>query len=180
MKDARQNDLLEDDDGGHETDTKSSNKTAGHEEPKGCRRGLQDDTDNEDEATNDDGCSATKEISEIARNDGTEECARRENGGDQGFLPRGKAETVFGSGGGIQPGESMDEVGHAHHTADVSRVVSEEYTTKRSKGTHHVGLERDRRLNALNVGRSRKGSLTTRHDEEWKAVGLSEKEVESV
>jgi hypothetical protein len=56
----------------------------------------------------------------------------------------------------------LDEVRHAEDTADVTRVITEEDTTKGGKGTHEIGLEGNWGLDALNVGRPRK-DRSTRH-----------------
>lgn len=44
--------------------------------------------------------------------------------------------------------ELGDEVVHTHDTVDVTGIITEEDTTEGSKGTHHVGLPGDWRLNA--------------------------------
>jgi hypothetical protein len=76
----------------------------------------------------------------------------------------------------------LNEVVHSQNTGDITRVISEEDTTKGSKGTHQVGLECDRSLDTHGV-RRRGDDSTTRHGKEMfktksKGVIKTLKEVE--
>jgi hypothetical protein len=59
----------------------------------------------------------------------------------------------------------LNEVVHSQNTGNITRVISEEDTTKGSKGTHQVGLECDRSLDTHGV-RRRGDDSTTRHGKE--------------
>lgn len=59
--------------------------------------------------------------------------------------------------------KGRDEVVHTQDTVDVSRIVTEEDTTKGRKGTHEVGLEGDGGLDAQGVDGAPGGGGTTRH-----------------
>jgi hypothetical protein len=76
----------------------------------------------------------------------------------QRLLPRGE-NCSFGAVDGV------NEVIHALDTVDVARVVSEEDTTKGGKGAHHVRLEGDRSLDAIDIARAG-WNCTARHDDD--------------
>ena len=121
----------------------------------GC--GLKDDTNDEDEASRNDGSSSTEPISEIACDESTEECTGRENGGDEGLLPIRKGEGVLLCRGRVRREVretfiEVDEVGHAHDSRDISRVIAKEDTTERGERAHEIRLEGDRSLDPVHVG----------------------------
>lgn len=60
--------------------------------------------------------------------------------------------------------ELLDEVVHSHNTVDISGVISEEDTSKSSKGTHEIGPEGDGGLDTPRVSR-RHHDTTTGHDD---------------
>ena len=160
---------VENDDGGHEAHPEPGNETAGHHEAQSVGRDLEDDTDDEHKAPEDDGGPAAKEVGQITRYDGAKECTGRQDGGDQGLIGRGQREGGHGGGGCIgrgiwDAGDQTDEVGHALHPADVSGVEAEEDTPKGGEGTHEVGLGGHRRLDAVDV-RRRHHNRASRHDE---------------
>jgi len=126
---------VQDDDSRDESNTKTSNETTGYEEAESRRSCLENNTDNEDEASNDDGGSSTKPISEITGNQGTKEGTARENGGDERLLPGRESESVELVCGCIgrrvwKTLIEVDEVIHGQHTGNVTRVETEEDTTE--------------------------------------------------
>ena len=117
---------------------------------------MEDDTDDEDEAPRNDGGSSTEPVSEIASDDGTEECTSRENRRNEGLLPIREGESVLlcvcRVGREVRKAlVEVDEVLHAHDSGNISRVVAKEDTTKRGKGAHEVRLDRHRGLNPVHV-----------------------------
>ena len=135
---------VQDDDGRDETDTETSDKTASNDEAQARRGSLENDTDDEDEAAEDDGRTTTNPISEITTHKGAEEGTSRENRGDEGLLPRGE-------GGGADSLDGFDKVLHAHDTGNITGIVAEEDTTERGKDAHHVRLEGNGSLNAGDI-----------------------------
>ena len=73
-------------------------------------------------------------------------CTSGENGCDERLL-RGSQSSCIGAV------DLLDEVVHAHNTADISRVIAEKDTTKSSEGTHQVCLDGDGSLNAIDIAR---------------------------
>lgn len=59
--------------------------------------------------------------------------------------------------------ESSDEVVHAKDTRDVTRVITEEDTTKGSEGAHQVRLDSNGGLDTTSVDAAHGGHSTTRH-----------------
>lgn len=159
---------VQNDDGRDETDTETSDETTGDNETETLDSSLEDNTDEEDTAAQDDGGSATNPVSEVTSDQSTEEGTGRENGGDEGLLPVGKG--VGGELGGIGGDRSalheVDEGLHAQDTGDVSGVITKVDTTKGGKGTHQVGLEGDGSFDTLHIsGSVQSGNCTARHDE---------------
>jgi hypothetical protein len=78
--------------------------------------------------------------------------------------------------------ESRDEVVHTDDTRDVTRVITEEDTTKGSKGTHQVSLEGDGGLDASSVNAaptdraSTTGHLSDGSSDGSGDVGISQQE----
>ena len=64
---------VQDDDGGNETDTQTSNEATSDHDTEAGGRSLEDTTNGEDSTSENDSHTATNEISEITSNDGTEE-----------------------------------------------------------------------------------------------------------
>ena len=146
---------IQDNDGGHESNTEPSNETAGDEKTESVGCGLEDDTDDEDDATKDNGGSATIKVGKITGNESTEESTRREDRGDQRFLRCGEGKIGGRGSSWIQACQKLDDVRHAHDTVDVSRIETEEDTTKSGKGTHEIGPGGDGGLDARRVGGGR-------------------------
>ena len=73
---------IQNNDGGDETDTKPSNQATSYEKTEAVRSGLENDSNDEDEAAQNDGCSSANPISKITGNQGSKESASRENRGD--------------------------------------------------------------------------------------------------
>lgn len=145
---------VQDDDGRNETNTKTGNQTTGNEQSQAGRGGLENDTDDENNASEDDGGPTPDPISKITTEKSTEESSGRENGHDERFLPGGENE-VGGKGFGWvrHAGDGVDEIVHAHHSADITRVISEEDTTKGRKSAHEVSFDRHGRLDAIDIAR---------------------------
>lgn len=83
------------DNGGDETDTETSNQTTNNHDFETSGGSLKDATNAEDGASKNDSEATADEISKVSRNDGTKEGTGRENGGGQGLLPRGNAEELL-------------------------------------------------------------------------------------
>lgn len=81
---------VKNDDGGHESDTETSDQTTGNNQAETARVGsLKDDTDNEDGTTTANGDFSTEEIGKVTGDNGTQKGTGRQDGGDQGNLPGG-------------------------------------------------------------------------------------------
>lgn len=96
---------------------------------------MENDTDNEDEASGDNRSSSTDPVSEIASDESSEEGTSRKNGGDEGLLPGGKRKGVlFGIRSvwsrRLEAGVEGDEVVHAHDSGNITGIEAEEDTTK--------------------------------------------------
>lgn len=103
-------------------------------------------TDDVDEAASDDSPLASDDVCDITSDDGAEEGAGGEDGGDERQVAAAKS---FGTGSF----DEVDEDLRAGDTVDVTRVVSEEDTTERGESADEVGLEGDWRFNAVDVAR---------------------------
>jgi len=148
---------VQDDDSRDETNAKSSNKSARHNQAERGRSRLEDDSDDEDHASKNNRCPTPEPIRQIASNQSTEKGTGRENRRDQRLVGRGKRRSAG-------PFDGVDEVLHAHDAGDVSRVVAEEDTAKCSENAHQVSLDRDGGLDTSDiVGATRWGGCTTRH-----------------
>lgn len=176
---------IQDNDGRDVSNTETSDQTTSNHQSKTGGSGLENAADGEDQATQDDGGSATDEVSHITGHDGTEEGTAGENGGDQGLVAGGKME-VLGVGGagsvgcatgsaaiGIQIagileiGILTDEVLHGEDTSRPTGVITKEDTTKGGKGAHEVGLQSHGRLNTGGIRGTTDGNggnSSTRHD----------------
>ena len=147
---------VQNDNGGDEADTETSDQATGDQETNDGRSSLEDDTNDEDGAARDDGRSTTEPVRQITGDERTEEGSGRQDRGDEGLLGRGQGEgcriVLDVLGVGVEAGVELDEVGHAHDTADISRVVAEENTAKGGKGAHHVTLGIDGSFELLGFG----------------------------
>lgn len=90
---------VQNDDGGDESNTKSGNQTTSHEEAQAAGSSLQNNTDDKDNASRNDGNAATKPVCQVTSNQSTKESTGREDRDDQGLLPGGNNELVFGRSG---------------------------------------------------------------------------------
>lgn len=72
---------------------------------------------------------------------------------------------VTGEGSCAGTLDLLDEVGHSHHTVDVTTVIAEEDTAERGKSTHAVCLDGDRSFDPVRVGRALDNDSTTSHVE---------------
>lgn len=142
---------VQDDDGGDEADTETSNETTGNEQTKAAGRSLKNNTNDEDEAASDDSSTATEPISEVTSDQSTKEGSSGENRDDEGLSGRGNHESGGTRFAHRQVFEGRDEVVHTDDTRDVTRVITEEDTTKGSESTHQVSLEGDGGLDASSV-----------------------------
>ena len=147
---------VQNDDGGDEANTETSDQTTGDQETERGRSSLQDDPDDEDAAANDDGRSTTEPVRQVTGDQRTEEGSGGKHRGDERLLRRGQRElcrvVLEELGVWIQAGVEGDEVGHAHDPADVSRVIAEEDTAESSEGAHHVTLGIDGSLELVGFG----------------------------
>lgn len=157
---------VQDDDGRHEPDTEPGDQTARHDQTEAGRGGLKNNTDDEDNAADDDGGTTPDPVRKITAEESSEEGSGGENRDDKRFLPRGEHEVLgFRLRGVRHAADGVDEKVHPHHTADVTRVVSEEDTTKGRESAHEVGLHRDGRLNTIDIARRGKIYRSARHDD---------------
>jgi len=67
---------VKNDDGGFETNTKTSNETTSNKETETTRGNLQDDTDDVNDATNDDSITTTNHLSQVTCNESTKELSK--------------------------------------------------------------------------------------------------------
>lgn len=111
---------------------------------------LDNDTDAVDEAAEDDGPLATHAVGKITSDQGTEEGTARENRDDERLVALRKSI-------GTAALDLLDEVLGAVDTVDVTGIVTEEDTSERGKGAHHVGLPGDGSLDLLDIVGSLEG-----------------------
>ena len=141
---------VQDVDGRNESNTNTCNQTTDNELWDSHSRDLDDDTNGEYTATSNDGSTTTDPVGKSTREDGTEERTGGQDGNDERLVVR--CELISGSMldevRGVRT-KVVDEVVCAENTVDVSGVVTEQDTSKSSKGTHEVGPEGDRGLGAL-------------------------------
>lgn len=139
---------VQNDDGGLETDTQTSNKTTSNDCTESRRVGRGSDLDNDttdvDQATDDDSPLAANELGDISSNDGSEEGTGRQDRGDQ-------RQVGIGEGSGRGTLDSLVEGRRARDTVDVTRVITEEDTTERGKGADDIRLPGDGGLNAFDI-----------------------------
>ena len=139
----------------YESDTETSNQATGNKQAKPTASDLQDDTDDEDTAAEDDSGTATDEISQVTSHDGAEECTGRENRDDQGSMT-GRHDKCLRRGGIrrrglLLPCQHGDDIWHSENAVDVTGVVAEENSSESSEGAHQVGLCGDGRLNPAHL-----------------------------
>lgn len=164
----------QDDNGRDETNTETSNDTTGSHDTNTSRSSLEDTTDGEDTAANDDGETTANEVGNVTSDDGSEEGTSRENRGYE----RGRARGNDEAGGvcfqliaretsvlGVSlAGVLLDEVGHGKDATHPTSVISEEDTTKGREGDDEVGPDGDGRLDAIDIARPTDGNnSSTRH-----------------
>lgn len=112
-------------------------------------------TENVDEATDDNSPFTTDSVGDITGDESAKEGTSGENRSDQ-------RKPLALEGGSAAAFDEIDEDFGSGHTVDVTRVVTEENTTERGESANEVGLEGDRRLDAIHIAG---GSETrTRHD----------------
>jgi hypothetical protein len=175
---------------GHVQDDNSRNESHSSttDDPTGChdanarRRSLQDTSNGEDQAAQNDGGTSTDEISNIACGDGTKKCSSGQNRGGERLLPGGQLKHICLvvcvcvtcgvswelDGGILEAGILLDEVLHAQHARHPSCVITEEDAAKRSECTDQVGFDGDWGFDTSKISRARKGhrarNNSTRHD----------------
>lgn len=156
---------VQDDDGRDKADTETRNETAGNEKLVAGRGSLENDTDDEDDAAHDDSRATANEVGKITSDESPKERARRENGHDQGLLPRGeRPDGAVRRVAVRQVFVRVNHVVHAQDAADIARVVAEEDTSKGREGAHQVRLQGDGRLDALDIARRDEIDSSARHD----------------
>jgi len=144
---------VENDDGRDETDTETGNDTTDDDGGETfSSKHLDDDSDEVDGTTGDDGGPSSDHVGGVTGDDGTKEGTGRQDRDDE----RGLGSTdLFGA----DTLDSIDEDSGRQDSVDVTRVITEEDTSKRGKGAHEVGLQGDRRLDDGG------GPVHGRHDE---------------
>jgi hypothetical protein len=144
---------VENDDSGLETDTETSNETTDNDASKRITvtsDHLDNNTNAVDSATHDDSPLATHAVGKITSDQGTEEGTARENRDDERLV-------ALGEGLGTHALDLFDEVLGAVDTVDVTGIVTEEDTSERGEGAHHVGLPGDGSLDLLDIVGSLEG-----------------------
>lgn len=147
-------------DGRDETDTDTSDQTTNDKERNGGRSDLENDTNGEDTAASNDGKTTTEPVGKSTGDKSTEEGTGREDRDDEGGVRGGDVIAGrIGLGDLNWVTKVPLDISSTEDTVDVSRVETEEDTSKGSESAHEVGLEGDRRLNALHShGRHGEGS----------------------
>lgn len=172
---------VQNDNGGDETDTETSNETTSSHDTEASGSGLEDTTNAEDSTTHDDGDTATDEISDITSHDGAKEGTGRQDGGNQGDLAGPDRENSIAVVldllvGGRKTRELdigvfcasvlLDNIVHVQDTSNPTSIITEEDTSKGGEGDDEVGPHGDRGLDTTDIGRAGHGdNTTTRHCE---------------
>lgn len=170
---------LQNDDGGDEANTETSNKTASDHDIEAGRSGLKDTTDAEDHASKNNGQTSANEIGNITSHDGAEESSGGENRGDERLLPLGDNEGGFSVVldllrvaresielyvGIFVTSVLLDEVVHSQDTSHPTGIITEEDTSKSRKGDDEVGPKGHGGLDAVDIGSAGDGNdASTRH-----------------
>ncbi|KAH0445623.1 general substrate transporter, partial [Aureobasidium melanogenum] len=125
--------------------TNARNQAANDDKRYGGGGNLEDNTDGEDTTPDDDSGSATNPIGESTREESTEEGTGRENGNDERLSARSNAVAI---GTGLADASEFSKLFledlSAHDTIDVTRIVTEQDTSKGGEGTHQVGPDEKR------------------------------------
>jgi hypothetical protein len=167
------------DNGGNETDTETSNETASNHDAEASGSSLEDTSNAEDGASSDNGHTTTDEIGKVTSNDSTEESTSGQDRCNQRRLRGGNTEeliavlldleVIIGLARELDPGVVvasvlLDEVVHVKNTSHPASVISEEDTSERRECDDQVGTNSDRCLDTVDVGGTREGSnSTSRH-----------------
>lgn len=144
---------VENDNGGLETDTDTSNKTTSNDGSKRVAETsdhLNDNTNHVDTAAENNSPLAANHVGKITGNEGAKEGTAGENRDDQRLV-------AFAEGGGIRALDGVDEVERTVDSIDISGIVTEEDTAKGGKGAQEVGLPGDGSLDGLDILGSMKG-----------------------
>ena len=160
---------VQDDNGGDEADTETSDETTSDHDTETSRRRLKDTSNREDTATGDDGHAASDKVGAVASDDGTEESTAGENGSRQGLVARRQMES--GDGGCVagvrvlQAGVLANEVRHGQNTTHPAGIITKEDAAKGRKGADEIGPKGDGGFDPRGVGRaSDHGNPASRHD----------------
>lgn len=140
---------VQDDNGGLETDTQTSNQTTSNDGTKGGRVGrggdLDDDTKEVDETTDNNSPLAADELGDISSDESSKEGTGRQDRGDQ-------RQVGIGEGGSTVALDGLVEDLGARDAVDVARIITEEDTTERGKGTDDICLPGDGGFDAFDIG----------------------------
>lgn len=148
---------VENDNGGDETNTDTSNETTGNDGAESSRvagNHLDNNTDSVDDASGNDSPLAAHPISEITSDESTEEGTAGQDRNNEGGVGVSQSRVLVLR---VQVGDvcgalnSLDEVLVAENTVDVTRIVTEEDTTEGGKGAENVGLPGNRSFNVLDI-----------------------------
>jgi hypothetical protein len=139
---------------------------------------LKSNTNSEDTAASNDGCSTSEPVRKITSDDSAKEGTSREDRDNQRVVGRRQGEVCGRIGGGSsrwvwQVLELVNEILHSQDTTNITGIVAEEETSKSSEDTHQVGLDGDGGLNAGGIRRSDDSS--TSHDESEGGERLEDK-----
>ena len=163
---------VQNDDGGDESDTKTGNQTANDHDGKSGRGSLEDGTNGEDTASENDSWATTNKVGDVTSSDGTKEGTAGQNRGHEGLITGRDVEgllvreegvrSVVGAkeGGGVfQASVLANEVRHGENTTHPSSIVSEKDSTKGRESTHEVCLDGHGGLDTLGIARATDDSI---------------------
>lgn len=145
---------VQDDNGGLETDTDTSDQTTGNNDTEAVDVDLDNDTDDVDDAAGNDGQPAADDIGNVTGSESAEEGTAGEDGDDERLVGAGQFAAVVGV-------NEVDEGDDGGDAVDVSGVVAKEHATEGREGADEVGLPGDGGLDAVDIGRGRE--LGARH-----------------
>jgi hypothetical protein len=163
---------VQNDNGRDETDTETSNDATSSHKTKTSRGALEDTSDGEDTATQDDGEPTTNEICEITSDDGAEESTSRQDRGDQGLVARRDGEEAVAvvddlwvagkktrelDVGVFVASVLLDEVVHVEDTSHPTGIITKEDTSKGCESNNQVRPNGDGGFDTVDIGRAGDG-----------------------
>lgn len=149
---------VQNDNGRDESNTSTANDAASAHDTEASGSSLENTANGENAAARNDGGSASDEVGDVTGDEGAEKGTAGQNGSGQRLIACWQMKRFDGSGvRGVwvrQASVLTDEVFHGQNATHPSGVVTEEDTTKGSKGTDEVGPYGDGGLEARRVSRA--------------------------